>query len=600
MAMPFLALALLIVLISAILTHARLRHAEAEAALRESEERLRAIVTAIPIPMAITRLSDDTVLYANEHYSKTFNLPPNSLIGKNLYNHCRPDDRQNFLERLKKEGAVHNFEFQTKKLEGKPFWVVSFHPMTFNGEQAIICVAYDITERKRALKKIQQQKDFLQNIIDSLDHPFYVINTNNYQISVANSATRTLSMQPLTTCYALTRHRSQPCTGTEHPCPLETVKKTQKPVIVEHSHSDENGTLRTVEVRGFPIFDKKGHLSKMIEYSVDITERKRQEEQLRKQYKNIQIQNKQLDAFARQLEEMQQQKLYQLNKAYERFVPHEFLNLLDKQSIIEVQLGDHVEKEITILFSDIREFTAISEKMTPQDNFNFINTYLGQMEPIITQHHGFIDKYIGDAIMALFPTCADDAVRGSIAMLKTLALYNQERQQTDLSPISIGIGLNTGPLMLGTIGGKKRMDGTVISDTVNLASRVEDLTKTYGTALLITEQTYLKLTDPLQYNIRVIDAVKVKGKSEVVTVYEIYDADSPITLTLKNQTRDDFEEGFVLYHWKEFNNARPFFERVLQINKNDLVAQIYLKRCEQFQKDGVPDDWKGVGTLESN
>ncbi|OQY56878.1 MAG: hypothetical protein DRR08_05750 [Candidatus Parabeggiatoa sp. nov. 2] len=545
---------------------------------------MRAIVTAIPIPMAISRLSDDTVLYANDHYSNTFNIPANQLIGNNLHNFCRPNDRQNFFKILKKEGYVHNFELQTKKLDGKPFWViVYFHPMIFNSEQAIICVAYDITERKRALDQIQQQKDFLQNIIDSLDHPFYVINTNNYQVEASNFSTRTLSMQPLTTCYAHTRHRSQPCTGTEYPCPLETVKKTKKPVIVEHLHSDKDGTLRTVEVRGFPIFDKKGHLTKMIEYSVDITARKLQEEQLRKQYKDIQVQNEQLDAFARQLEEMQQQKLYQLNKAYERFVPHEFLSLLDKQSIIEVQLGDQVEKEMTILFADIRGFTSISEKMTPQENFNFLNAYLSRMEPVIHEHHGFIDKYIGDAIMAIFPTSANEAVQAAIGMLKQLAQYNLTRGRPGRPCFNIGIGIHTGYLMLGTVGGKKRMDGTVISDTVNLASRVEGLTKTYGTALLITEQTYLKLTDPLQYSIRVIDAVKVKGKSETVTVYEIYDADSPTVKALKNKTRHDFEEGFVLYHWEEFNDARPFFERVLQVNKNDLAAQVYLKRCEEIR-----------------
>jgi hypothetical protein len=143
------------------------------------------------------------------------------------------------------------------------------------------------------------------------------------------------------------------------------------------------------------------------------------------------------------------------------------------------------------------------------------------------------------------------------------------------------------------------MDGTVISDAVNLASRIEELTKIYGTPLLITEQTYLKLVDPLQYHIRVIDAVKVKGKSEVITVYEIYDAEPPATLALKDSTRNDFEEGFVLYHWELFDDACPFFEKVSAVNENDKAAQIYLKRCESFQKHGVPDDWEDVEVLEN-
>jgi DNA-binding response OmpR family regulator/class 3 adenylate cyclase len=273
---------------------------------------------------------------------------------------------------------------------------------------------------------------------------------------------------------------------------------------------------------------------------------------------------------------------------FHKFVPQKFLKLLNVESCDHIKLGHCVEKNMTIMFSDIREFTALSEKMTPQENFNFINDYLSQMEPIIDEYHGFVDKYIGDGIMALFPTSADDAVQGALAMLKQLAKYNQNRHSEDLPPIQIGIGLHTGPLMLGTVGGQNRMDGTVISDAVNLASRVEGLTKVYGTPLLITEQTHLNLADPLAYHIRVIDAVKVKGKSEVVTVYEIYDADPPENLALKDQTRDNFEEGFVLYHWEEYQDAQPFFEKVLAVNENDKSAQIYLERCEKILSLAMP------------
>ncbi|MEK7990310.1 MAG: adenylate/guanylate cyclase domain-containing protein, partial [Thiotrichaceae bacterium] len=216
------------------------------------------------------------------------------------------------------------------------------------------------------------------------------------------------------------------------------------------------------------------------------------------------------------------EELYELNQAYQRFVPQEFLNLLDKPKVTDIKLGDHVEKEMTILFADIRDFTRLSEQMTPQENFNFINAYLGEMEPVIRQYGGFIDKYVGDAIMALFPRNADDAVQGALAMLETLIDFNQrDCKQVQKESIRIGIGINTGVLMLGTIGGEKRMDGTVIADAVNLASRVESLTKNYTTDLLITHNTYLKLQDKSSYLIEKVDAVKVKGKSELVTVYAV-------------------------------------------------------------------------------
>ncbi len=280
-------------------------------------------------------------------------------------------------------------------------------------------------------------------------------------------------------------------------------------------------------------------------------------------------------------------------QAYERFVPREFLNLLEKKSVTKVQLGDHVEKEMSILFSDIREFTSLSEKMKPQENFEFINTYLSSMEPIIAQHHGFIDKYIGDAIMALFPRNADDAVRGSIAMLKKLVDYNHERKK----PIQIGIGINTGALMLGTVGGKNRMDGTVISDAVNLASRIEGMTKMYGATLLISENTYSQLNN--SYAIRTIDRVKVKGKSNPIIVYEVFDGEAPQLIELKMKTLKNLEEGLAHYRNKEFAQANKCFKEMLQIYQEDKAAQLYLKRSEHFQKNGVPEDWEWVETLES-
>ncbi len=217
------------------------------------------------------------------------------------------------------------------------------------------------------------------------------------------------------------------------------------------------------------------------------------------------------------------EKLCHLNEAYQRFVPQAFLKLLDKEQITDIKLGDHVEKEMTILFADIRDFTRLSERMTPQENFNFINAYLSVMEPAIRQHRGFIDKYIGDAIMALFPHCADDAVQSALTMLDRLVDFNQQEncKQVKKEPVQIGIGINTGKLMLGTIGGEQRMDGTVIADAVNLASRVESLTKNYTTNLLITHNTYLQLKNKSYYQIKKVDAVKVKGKSEIVTVYAV-------------------------------------------------------------------------------
>jgi PAS domain S-box-containing protein len=313
-----------------------------------------------------------------------------------------------------------------------------------------------------------------------------------------------------------------------------------------------------IEGWGTPIYDEKGNIAYAITAFQDITERKKAEAE------RIRFTN----------------ELFQLNKAYERFVPNQFLQFLDKSSIIDVQLGDQVQLEMSVLFSDIRDFTTLSESMTPQDNFRFINSYLSRMEPVINENNGFIDKYIGDAIMALFSGEADNAVKAGIAMLQGLVEYNQQRANFGCAPIQIGIGINTGSLMLGTVGGQNRMDGTVISDAVNLASRVESLTKNYGVALLITQPTYSRLKNPSQYAIRTLDTVKVKGKSEAVTVYEVFDADGPEIKAGKLATLELFAEALAIYSQGKFAEAARLFSECWRQNQGDRAAKIYWERCE--------------------
>lgn len=287
------------------------------------------------------------------------------------------------------------------------------------------------------------------------------------------------------------------------------------------------------------------------------------------------------------------QRLSATNSAYDRFVPHEFLRFLDKESIIDVQLGDHIQKEMTILFSDIRSFTTMSEQMTPEENFQFINDYLSAMGPIVREHGGFIDKYIGDAIMALFLR-PEDAIKASIAMLQQLRRYNEARGLSQEHVVKIGIGLNTGNLMLGTIGESNRMEGTVISDAVNLAARMEGLTKLYGANVLISQQTLQRLEQPEQYLIREIDHVKVKGKEETVVVYEVYEGDPSAVRGIKALTQSDFETAVKHYQGREFHLAKALFESCWHRNPADKAAEIYLKRCQFFLQNGYTNDWDGI------
>jgi class 3 adenylate cyclase len=288
--------------------------------------------------------------------------------------------------------------------------------------------------------------------------------------------------------------------------------------------------------------------------------------------------------------------LSKTNVAYDRFVPHEFLSYLKKQSIVEVQLSDSIEKHMTVLFSDIRNFTRLSEAMTPEENFMFINSYFGVMGPVVRKHQGFVDKYIGDGMMALFDH-TDDAVSAAMEMLARLEEYNRNSSTERPEPIRIGIGLHKGKLRLGTVGETNRMDGTVISDAVNLASRLEGLTKLYGAQILITETIYRSIEDVEKYPIRLMDKVKVLGKQEPITIYEIFSGDPENVRTMKSALKKDFEQAIALYQVKEFAKATQLFKQYLAQFPDDKPARLYLKRCERYAIEGVPEDWNGTFVL---
>jgi len=279
---------------------------------------------------------------------------------------------------------------------------------------------------------------------------------------------------------------------------------------------------------------------------------------------------------------------------YERFVPKEFLKNLNKEDIVDVKLGDNAELEMSILFTDIRDFTPLSESMTPEENFKFINSYLTVMGPVIRRHRGFIDKYIGDAIMALFDKSADDAVRGAIVMLQELSKYNEGRKRAGYVPIRIGIGINTGTLRIGTVGESGRMEGTVISDAVNVAARIEGTTKMYGVSLLISDHTFRSLKDPSKYHIREIDRVKVKGKTEPVTIWEVFDGDPPDIMNYKLDIAEMFEEARSLYHSKRFDEALELFMDCLTRNPQDKTAELYIDRCNLYMKMGADENGEGI------
>ncbi|MBX7058349.1 MAG: adenylate/guanylate cyclase [Leptospirales bacterium] len=284
----------------------------------------------------------------------------------------------------------------------------------------------------------------------------------------------------------------------------------------------------------------------------------------------------------RQKESLAMQR--RMSDSFARFVPRQFLSFLAREAVTEVQLGDQVQREMTILFADIRNFTNLSEQMTPAENFNFLNAYLKRVGPIVRQNNGFIDKYIGDAVMALFPANPDDAVRTAIALQREIREYNRSRLRADFDPIRIGIGIHTGVLTLGVIGEHERVETTVISDAVNLASRIESLTKKSGASILISENTLFGLEDPNAYRLRMLGRVRLKGKKNTIAAFEVFEGQSDYVVDFLQQTRSQFEQGVSEYYAGDYNNAIAHFQRCLESFPNDQAAQVYLNSARRWQR----------------
>ena len=290
-------------------------------------------------------------------------------------------------------------------------------------------------------------------------------------------------------------------------------------------------------------------------------------------------------------------ELHRINKVTAKFVPVEFLRSLGRDRITDVNLGDQAEKEVTVLFSDIRDYTTLSETMTPQENFSFVTAFNQRMGPIIRRNRGFINQYLGDAIMAIFPHEPADALQAAIEMQRALQSYNSERRANGAPTIRIGIGLHTGPLMMGIIGDDQRLDAATISDAVNTASRIENLTKHFKAGLLLSEASLGKIPDAP--SCRFLGKVVMKGKKEPVGIYECFAGGDQTEKRLKDSTAVLFERGLRQYHAGKFSAALHTLTDILAIHPGDATARFFLSQVKDqlATRDHGRETWNGVQVM---
>jgi|GEM_PF-219726 len=289
---------------------------------------------------------------------------------------------------------------------------------------------------------------------------------------------------------------------------------------------------------------------------------------------------------------------------FHKFVPKQFVHHFTKEGKQQLELGQADEDDVAILFCDIRGFTTLSETMSPQELMNFLNSYFLRMSEPIHRHSGFIDKFIGDAIMSLFDhpggtaqAKALDALQAAIDLRHTINIYNQHRSNSGYPPVDVGIGIHFGPVILGTIGSHVRMDTTVIGDSVNIAYRLETLTPRYNVNIIVSSQLLDTSEAKQRYSHRLLDWVRVKGKKNPVEIYEILAHMPEHEQRRKLSTAPLIEAGLAARKRKDWDTAIAHFSEAQLLNKHDKVLQHHLSQCHNLRKMALPEDWDGAALM---
>ncbi len=305
---------------------------------------------------------------------------------------------------------------------------------------------------------------------------------------------------------------------------------------------------------------------------------------------NDQMKNYALKAVVSKRNEMKIRNIFQ------KYVPKDVIDrfYFEPESMLE---GD--SRVLGILFSDIRKFTTFSEKLPPHEVVESLNKYFEYMVDIIMSHHGIVDKYIGDAIMAFFgapvhhENDALEAAKAGLSMLEKVSEFNIWQSKYNRQPFHIGVGINYGYVTVGNIGTEKKMDYTVIGDMVNLASRLESLTKFYSEAILISDSVHMKVRDELPC--RHVDRVVVKGKTEGTNIYTVRNELSE----MEKELWLSYDDGISHYYKKEFKEAAKYFQEALKIMPKDFCSLQFLKRCQHYLKYPTVENWSGAVVLQS-
>jgi len=273
-----------------------------------------------------------------------------------------------------------------------------------------------------------------------------------------------------------------------------------------------------------------------------------------------------------------------IKHSLERFFPKEFLSLLKRDSLADLELGQAISAEMAVLFADIRSFTSKTQNMEPENIFRLVNSFLGLMGPIIRKNGGFVDKYLGDGIMAIFPTGGAAAVSAAIEMHAAIPGINAIHRVDELPELDIGIGIHQGPLLLGTIGEAERMDSTVISSVVNLTSRLESLTRDYRTPIIVSPEIIMSLPPEIKVDYRFLGHEQIRGFDTPQPIFEIFTPDPINIREQKIRSKAELEDALIHFSKSEFREAAQILLKLRRHYPDDPAPATYLKRIRDIQE----------------
>lgn len=294
-------------------------------------------------------------------------------------------------------------------------------------------------------------------------------------------------------------------------------------------------------------------------------------------------------------------RLREMLAAANRFVPYPFLELLGRRDLTDVRRGDQTEIDAAVLFADVRGFTTLSERLGPARTFALINDFLADMEPLIAAHGGVIAAYLGDGFMAVFEGSAGGAIEAAVAMQRALERFNERQRPHDGPELAIGVGINTGRTVLGTLGSEERIDCTLISDAVNLAARIEGMTKQFGARVLVTGAALATLAPDVaaRWTLREVGRVLAKGKREPTRVIEVLEAQPDAIRARRSSHLPAFAAAMDAYVRGAFSEAQAGFEALQREDPDDLAASAYAESAAELAAGPPPADWAGVLVLRS-